>query len=575
MPTLARRRWVAIAFAALAGAPCGALAQVQTPDQRACSAAMDKALAGVSAATTRGLASCVRDASRAKLAPGTGVEACAAADPGGKVAKALGRTESSFDAKCVGNGNRPPGSPKLPPYGVTGVAAVNAEAAGGGLALVHDLLGDELDPAVLLEAAGKDAARCQQLAVGEAGACHAARLRAYDRCKKAGLKRQTAPFDDAADLAGCFGDDPKGAIAKRCTTAMEAKLRKACEAKGVDLAGALPGCGAGGVAATRACIDRAAACRACETVAAAEGVELDCDLEDDGAANASCGVTGIGSLSCPLDPDTSGFFLESDTVFFGDVLAGSITLDCGAVDASTGVAGCDCAIDAIAPIETAGGQWACISPVAGCPTGAIACNGGPSLDATITADHDIGTCTDNGSCAADCAAHCFASGTSIWDSGCEGFCEGGSADGNACTADAQCPGGSCNGVVGAGHGNVCQCQCLGLDGAPSVAGGLRCNLGARIRIEEALPCDGTDVFYDTGDRCLPLTTQASQATLVDRDHIAGEILPSGVSVFDGVPVSCATLSESGPAGMLLFSTVNTFDVPLTGDSYLVFGLGCE
>ena len=53
------------------------------------------------------------------------------------------------------------------------------------------------------------------------------------------------------------------------------------------------------------------------------------------------------------------------------------------------------------------------------------------------------------------------------------------------------------------------------------------------------------------------------------------MLPSGVSVFDGVPVSCETLSESGPAGMLLFSTANAFDVPLTGDSYLVFGLGCE
>jgi hypothetical protein len=124
------------------------------------------------------------------------------------------------------------------------------------------------------------------------------------------------------------------------------------------------------------------------------------------------------------------------------------------------------------------------------------------------------------------------------------------------------------------HGNVCQCQCLDLAGAPSAAGGLRCELGARIRIEATLPCDGTDVLSDTGDRCLPLTTETTQATLVDRDHEPGETLPAGVDVFGGAPVSCDALRAGGAEGLLLASAANAFDVALAGDVYLVFALEC-
>ena len=229
----------------------------------------------------------------------------------------------------------------------------------------------------------------------------------------------------------------------------------------------------------------------------------------------------------------------------------------------------------VEPVETLGGLWACVSPVAGCAAGSIACSGGPSRDAAIAADHDVGACSGHADCAAQCAAHCAAAGAGVWDSGCEGFCDGGGSDGAACTADAECPGGRCNGVPGGAHGNVCQCQCLDLEGAPSTPGGLRCDLGARIRIEAALPCDGADVVVDTGERCLPLTTETAQATLVDRDHVAGEMLPSGSDVLGGVPLSCDALRADGSAGLVLVSAANAFDVPLAGDVYLIFGLGCD
>jgi hypothetical protein len=556
---------VAFACALAASLAPPARAQVQTPAQRKCTGAIDKALAGVSAAAARGHTACLRDASRGALPQGSDLLACAEADAGGKLAKAIARTGAAFAGKCAG---------ALPPYGVTDAGNVGSAAADAAPALLYDLLGETIDAAVLAEAAGKPAAKCQQLAVRETQACQATVLRELDRCKRAGLKNKTAPFDDADDLAACFGADPKGAIAKRCGSGLEAKLRKSCEAKGVDLAAALPGCGAAGVAETRACLDRAATCRACLTAADAGALPIDCDLADDATANASCGAVPVGALACPFDPESS-FFLESDSIFYGGTLAGSVTMDCGTVDPATGTAACSCALGAVDPVEIAGGRWVCVSPVAGCPAGTLACDGGPSLDALIAADHDIGACTSNTDCATQCGAQCAAAGSSVWHSGCEGFCAGGTADGTECSSGADCPGGSCNGMIAGAHGNVCQCQCLDLAGEPSRPGGLRCHLGARIRIENDLPCDGADVVVDTGDRCLPLTTEGSQATLVDRDLEPGETLPPGIDLFSGLPVACETLRESGPAGMLLFSTGNTFDVPLAGDSYLVFGLACD
>src|SRR5262245_30631707 len=103
--------WALGALLALAGA---ARAQVQTPDQRACTSAMHGALAAVASAAARGVDACVRAASRAALPAGTDVEACAAADA--KLAKAAARAGGVFDAKCAGDGKRPPGSPKRPAY---------------------------------------------------------------------------------------------------------------------------------------------------------------------------------------------------------------------------------------------------------------------------------------------------------------------------------------------------------------------------------------------------------------------------------------------------------------------------
>lgn len=468
--------------------------------------------------------------------------------------------------------------PRTPTYGPRDPDAVLRAATDEPRALLRDVLGADLEAAVRREADGRDAARCRQQVARSVQGCHATLLRELDACKRRGLARKNAPFDDAADLASCFGADPKGMIAKRCDRRIEKRpgrfildpLRRAletrCVARGVDLGEILPACAAATVEEAHACLERAARCRACLAVEASDAL-------DDGVANASC-ASPLGSLACTLDDET-GFFFESSAGFLGGGLAGTLEVACGTPDAASGTAPCTCGLAALSPVEVPGRGWACASPVDGCPAGTIDCDGGTSLDLAISADHDVGTCTGNASCAAQCATSCAASGADVWDSGCEGFCEGGASDGGACAGDAQCPGGRCNGVAGGGHGNVCQCQRIELTSGGSGPGGLRCNLGLRLRVEAALPCDGADVLLDLGDRCLPLTTESAQASLVDQDHVPGRQLPNGSDVIAGQALGCDALHAGSASGLVLVSAANAFDVPLAGDVYVLFALGCE
>lgn len=560
-----------------------ASAAPQTRDQRTCTVAMNGALAGVSAAAASDLVACAADASKGKLA--TTIEACVLADRKGKVAKAADKTSSAFVKQCTGSSRKPAGVPRKPSYGVTDAPTVTAAASDEGRALLRDVLGADLDAGVLREADGKAAVRCQQQVTKDLRGCHAALLREFNACKKRGLADKTAPFDDAADLAACFAADPKGKIAKRCDRRVEVRpgkldldsMRKGiesrCTTKGVALSQALPGCATGDAGAAHACLERAARCRTCRALAAGDALDLDCDALDDGVANASCAAP-LGTFACTLSDDSS-FLFESSAGFTGGGIGGTVEVACGVRDAATGFAPCACALTAVEPVDVPGGGVACIEPIAGCATGSIDCAGGSSQDFALWSDHDVGVCTSNAGCATLCDGLCTASGAARWGGGCEGYCDGGSANEAACTSDAQCPGGRCSGIAGGGHGNVCQCQCIEYDGGVSDPGGLRCEVGMRVRVEAALPCDGTDVLIDIGERCVPITTENAQALLGDQDLVPGKVLPAGFDLIGGTARTCDALRSSGASGMILVSTINEFDLPLVGDVYLLLGLGCQ
>jgi hypothetical protein len=108
-----------------------------------------------------------------------------------------------------------------------------------------------------------------------------------------------------------------------------------------------------------------------------------------------------------------------------------------------------------------------------------------------------------------------------------------------------------------------------------VPGGLHCNLGVAVDVETALPCGNGDVLFQIGDRCVPSTTEATQAVIVDANNVSGEQIPSGVDIYAGLPLTCAQLVTDRPSGLALASRVNILDVDHAGDTAFAFVLICN
>ncbi len=270
--------------------------------------------------------------------------------------------------------------------------------------------------------------------------------------------------------------------------------------------------------------------------------EHKCVFDNSGPAPGASTVQ-ITTQALPLPPYTA---------------VGAIDISCGAVAPETGKASCDCSLQSFNPIEIIGIGFICFTPGAPCPAGEIDCDGGNGLDVTMDSDHNIGACTGNPDCAAQCAAYCdpiFA-----FNSGCEGFCVGGANDNLPCTDDSDCPDGSCPGKDGNPHGNICGCDCLGIGGNPSVAGGLQCNLSVNINVEIAGPCGDGDILIAVGTRCLPLTTEAITSQIHDANKTAGKKMPAGSPyTATGTAGDCAGLATSVTTGLGMEGALNFFD----------------
>lgn len=568
-----RRPWIpALLLVALLGAT--AAAQPLSKDEQACVAALHQGRTKVAKAVDKEVQGCVKAGAKAKLA--TSIETCSVADAKGKIAKAESKTADFESKKCTG---------VAPPYGATNAAVVNGAASDQAYGLAHDVFGPDLDVAVASFAEDKARSVCQSAVAKSVSLCRQMIGVEFDKCSKAGLKHKTTPIASTADLEACLGADPKGKIAGKCDLRAEVKpgkfkldgirkaLAKKCVGKGVDLPAAFPGCGRADAERVHECMRAQIRCRACLAVNAADDLGVDCDVFDDGNTNGSCPPFALGRHSCTLD-DASHFLFDSGAGFAIGALDGTLNVACGNVDPATGETSCTCGIENVAPVEVFGVGWACITPAAGCAPGRISCSGGPSLDFTIEADHDIGACSGHGDCATQCQFHCASAGGVVRDSGCEGYCDGGSTGGLACTADADCLGGACRGEPA--HGNVCQCQCIdtgpALGGGPSRPGGTRCDVGVAIRVEAALPCDGADVLVSLPRTCVPFTTETAQAVLHDQDTVPGTTL--GGDILTGIPLGCSTL-EANSSGLVLVSGITAFDASGAGDVHLAFDLGCE
>jgi len=134
--------------------------------------------------------------------------------------------------------------------------------------------------------------KCQALVTKVVALIHTTRWKAFAVCGKHNI---ATPATEADYVTACLGPpQPDTSSAKIATNELklDKAVQKACILSGVGpLSTVFPGvCASEADADYSACIKRRVACRFCLGVAAADDImsPLDCDLFDDGTANASC-----------------------------------------------------------------------------------------------------------------------------------------------------------------------------------------------------------------------------------------------------------------------------------------------
>ena len=251
-----------------------------------CINALNQLGAKLAAAQHKVSLECLDDAAAGNTAdlgvPATAQD-CLANDPDGKVAKAQAKTVSGETGKCD--------AADLPGFAYAGAAALNAAGKAEGIALMSDLFGADLSAAVIDEVADPTGARCQQDVVKETQALSNLLFKLAVKQKKkliAGTAGTLAVSNQALELGvlGYLQADAKGKIGKK-ETRIAASAGKDCVAVALD--GAFPGCApSADPAALASCATSAARCRFCRAFNGYDGLAMDCDDLDDGAANASC-----------------------------------------------------------------------------------------------------------------------------------------------------------------------------------------------------------------------------------------------------------------------------------------------
>jgi hypothetical protein len=280
----------------------------QTAAQQKCTNAANKDWSKVSKTIAKRVQKCLKNyAKGVQLTDNpfvTTLEECLAHDAGGKAGKAKGKTSDDFDKSCGGpsrNEVDADGFPKMPEYGVTTPATVNAAADGQEKDLIHDIFGTDLDLAGLVKEAdagdAKDAAKCQQKIYKTVGKCMQERQKQFLKCAQTDLKSDGfyGLIYDPDDLALCLDGTDSTKLAKKCFglpgQGIEKAVEKACADKVDDrpLSALFPGCATDDVAETAQCLDGRVRCRFCLSANSADGSDRDCDLFDDGDdANNSC-----------------------------------------------------------------------------------------------------------------------------------------------------------------------------------------------------------------------------------------------------------------------------------------------
>jgi len=255
----------------------------QTKDQQKCTNAMIKGVSKVSGAHGKQVCSCIKDQTKDKLT--VTVEACIV--PGAKVGTQQTKVSDDFTKRCTGQDKD--GIDRLPGYGVSDDTTVNAAGTAKDADLMHAIFGPDLDVAIA-GAGDPVTGSCQVATAKAAKKCQTTKLKEYAKCIKSDLRGKVGvEIIDDLGFEICMGEDRKGKIAKACdpvTGKLRGAIDKSCAS--ADLATSLAGCGEAAAADAAACVDARVECEVCLALNATNAVANDCDLFDDGVANASC-----------------------------------------------------------------------------------------------------------------------------------------------------------------------------------------------------------------------------------------------------------------------------------------------
>jgi hypothetical protein len=244
---------------------------------------------------------CLKDAQRLKVEnlgtppqEQTG-QACLTNDVRNRVGKRTAKLVQREADKCLAE----PG--QLPDFGYTNSAAIAFAATTQSLELVEDLFGDDLDAAIVLAPAslpGADpkGAQCQAEVLKRTRILlHTLWKQALKAKKNAFKGKKDTQVESAAqlqdDILAFLAADPQERVSKASLKLEEKSVLK-CGDSGVvtPLADMFLGQCGGSVDPSQlaACAIEQTRCRFCESLNAFDGLGIDCDDFDDGAANLSC-----------------------------------------------------------------------------------------------------------------------------------------------------------------------------------------------------------------------------------------------------------------------------------------------
>ena len=250
-----------------------------TKDQQACVNEMNKNGAKVSRAQLRENQMCLRDHQQGTLT--TTFEVCSTDDRNKKMQKIDDKTVQRETKKCDS-------LPIAPPFAFTGSTTVYQAGVEGAMALTYAIFGGPpvLDTDLAKKPGDKDMAKCQLGMLRGASKLENTVLKQINKAKKQaiGLESVSASALETA-LTGILRADDK-------ITGAEQKLVTGVAKKCALLrnpATAFPGaCADPDLGVVAGCVIAAARCQACLKIEAFDGLHLDCDELDDGAANMSC-----------------------------------------------------------------------------------------------------------------------------------------------------------------------------------------------------------------------------------------------------------------------------------------------